>query len=338
MTALSQYERLESTGLWRQTPETQRREVSLFFGDATLVLADSAGRPLAHWSLPAIERLNPGEMPAILSPDPDRQETLEVDDQILIDALDKIGRVVRRERPRHGRLRLYGTAAVVVAALGLAVFWLPGALVGQTLLAMPEAKRSEIGVTVLDQVQRLSGPACTGRDGEQVLARLRNKLFGATSPIQIVIVPEAVPGVIALPGDILVANNRVLQATDDPAAFGGALVVAAVAAQEDDPLRAALHQAGLGASLRLLATGNIPAGALQAYAEGLITAPAPQPDSEAVVVAFVNAGMSPGPYAKTLPPDAPQRAALTEAAATLGQAAAPPITDGDWVALQGICY
>ena len=51
MTALKEYARLESTGLWRPDPEAQRREVAISFGDATLVIADSAGRrwPIGRW-------------------------------------------------------------------------------------------------------------------------------------------------------------------------------------------------------------------------------------------------------------------------------------------------
>lgn len=60
MTALDKYVRLESGGLWRADANAQRRDVGISFGDATLVIADTAGRPVAHWSLPAITRLNPG--------------------------------------------------------------------------------------------------------------------------------------------------------------------------------------------------------------------------------------------------------------------------------------
>ncbi|MGL4279888.1 MAG: hypothetical protein ACRCS0_05955, partial [Albidovulum sp.] len=65
MTALREYQRLESTGLWRDAPGAQKREVFVAFGDATLVISEAKShRPLTHWSLPAIQRLNPGQMPA----------------------------------------------------------------------------------------------------------------------------------------------------------------------------------------------------------------------------------------------------------------------------------
>ena len=56
MTALDRYVRLESEALWRDEPGGQRRDVTISFGDATLVIADATGKPLAHWSLPALIR------------------------------------------------------------------------------------------------------------------------------------------------------------------------------------------------------------------------------------------------------------------------------------------
>ena len=65
-TALTEYARLESGGLWKAGPDAQRREVVVSFGEATLVLSDTAGRPLTHWSLPAVERL-PSRHSALLT-------------------------------------------------------------------------------------------------------------------------------------------------------------------------------------------------------------------------------------------------------------------------------
>ncbi|HEX9857058.1 MAG TPA: hypothetical protein VGA75_01800, partial [Paracoccaceae bacterium] len=62
MTALKKYQKLESPGLWRDTPDAQRREVVVNFGEASLVLSDPRNdSALSHWSLPAVERLNSGD-------------------------------------------------------------------------------------------------------------------------------------------------------------------------------------------------------------------------------------------------------------------------------------
>ena len=68
MTALDKYDRLEATGLWRATPDDQRREVVVSLGDASLTMSDLNDCPLAHWSVAAIARANPGAMPALSAP------------------------------------------------------------------------------------------------------------------------------------------------------------------------------------------------------------------------------------------------------------------------------
>jgi hypothetical protein len=73
MTVLEQYRRLESLGLWRDGPDDQRREVVVSLGEATLVVSTPAETALTHWSLPAIERLNPGRTPALYAPGPRRR-------------------------------------------------------------------------------------------------------------------------------------------------------------------------------------------------------------------------------------------------------------------------
>ena len=80
MTALDKYQRLEATGLWRETSEVQRREVIVSMGDASLTISDLQDRPLTHWSIAAIERANPNKRPAVFHPDADPSETLELGD------------------------------------------------------------------------------------------------------------------------------------------------------------------------------------------------------------------------------------------------------------------
>jgi hypothetical protein len=100
MTALTKYQRLECPGLWRASPEDQRREVEVRFGEATLILIDpKSGSALSHWSLPAVERLNPGEDPPLFTPGTDALESLELTDPDMIDALQTVRRRSRRQPP-----------------------------------------------------------------------------------------------------------------------------------------------------------------------------------------------------------------------------------------------
>ena len=113
-TALRRYERLESPGLWRESHEAQRREVIVGLREATLILSDpKSEQPLSQWSLPAIQRLNPGEVPALYSPSEDGIETLEVDDRDMVAALDTVHSALEHRKPHPGRLRnlILGAAA-----------------------------------------------------------------------------------------------------------------------------------------------------------------------------------------------------------------------------------
>jgi len=133
MTALKEYDKLEASGLWRESLATQRREVIVTFGDTSLMITDSNEAPLSHWSLPALNRLNPGEIPAVYSPNPESTETLELDDEVMTAAIEKVLASIRRRSPHPGRLRLAILAAFLVIVAALAVFWLPRALLGPSV-------------------------------------------------------------------------------------------------------------------------------------------------------------------------------------------------------------
>ena len=173
MTALRKYQRLECGGLWRETPQDQRREVLVRFGDATLVLSDpKSGAAVSHWSLPAIERINKGQEPPVFAPGADALESLELDDPEMIAALGTVRHAVQAAVAKPGRLRgvlLAGSAAAVVLA---AVLWLPGALVSHTASVVPPAQRADIGQRALDDLVRVTGATCNNQLGLQALAAL----------------------------------------------------------------------------------------------------------------------------------------------------------------------
>ena len=178
MTALKEYDRLESTGIWRESPDAQRRDVLISFGNAPLIIRDQTDTALAHWSLPAIERLNPGARPALFRPGSDAGEELEIDDDTLIDAIEKVRKTVARRRPHHGRLRLYIFAGITAGIAALAYFWLPNALVRHTVAVVPDSKRLAVGTSLLGHMTRLTGDTCRANLGAAALARLKARVLG----------------------------------------------------------------------------------------------------------------------------------------------------------------
>lgn len=319
MTALSEYQRLECTGLWRGDPKDQRREVLVSFGDATLMIADPrSSRPLAHWSLPAVERRNPGVRPAVFSPGADAPEELELSDDLMIAAIGKVHRLIAARQPHPGRLRRVMLAGVLAAVLAVAVLVLPGVLVEHTASVLPMAKRAEIGQAVLADVARVAGQPCAGSEGMTALGRLANRLMGPGGG-ELVVVPEGLAATRHLPGRIIVIGAPML-AADDPAALTRAVMAERIRSGRNDPLVAALRYAGLGATFQLLTTGNLPKKALSGYGTRILRAEQSPVDEATLALALREAGL---------------------AAATVGAEAPTPvaaaISDNDWVALQGIC-
>lgn len=337
MTALREFARLETTGLWRPAPDAQRRDVVVSFGDATLVIADGGGRPLSHWSLAALVRTNPGEMPAIYCPDGDTTEALELDDATMIAAIEKVRGAIDRARPRPGLLRRGGGWAAAAAVTALAVFWLPGALTRQTLQLVPDPTRSEIGATLVGLMQRQTGPACRTEAGSAALDHLTERLFGAGSGLSVVVLPDGPLAPQVLPGGIIVLPRAALEGTEDPLVLAGTIVATLAGAHGTDPLRGVLEAAGLGATLRLLATGSLGAETLAPQAAALLTAEARVPETEALLAAFAAAGLPSSPWAAA--GGAPEGAATALIAGDplAGAQAAPVLSDPEWLSLQAIC-
>lgn len=338
MTALKKYLKLESPGLWRDAPQDQRRNVVVSFGEASLVLSDPKTElALSHWSLPAVDRLNPGELPAVFAPGPDAHETLELDDPDMVAALEAVQAALAIRKPRPGRLRSTLLAASSLAILGLAVLWLPGALIEHTAAVVPAAKRAEIGERALRDVIRLTGTPCAQALGQKAMAELAERLFGPIdTPILLAVNTVATPP-LHLPGGVIVLPNSLFDLPNGPQAAAGAALVEQARSIARDPLIPLLEHAGIVATLRLLTTGVLPDSAFAGYGEVLVQATPLPLSTDAIIAVFAKAGVPTTPYAGTLDPALPTQQTLM-ASDPFAAAATPPLMPDDaWVSLQSIC-
>ncbi len=337
MTALHEYERLECTGLWRDGPEGQRREVIVSFGDATLVIAEAkSGRALTHWSLPAVFRLPGPAAPARYAPARDADEELEIDDEAMAAAIAKVHRLIEARRPHPGRLRSILLGAGLAAVLAALVFWMPGALVRHTAASLPFAKRQEIGRMALVDLTRLTGIPCAAAEGQDALARLHSRLLGPEG--EIFVVPGGVDRSVPLPGGIIVLSRRLVETSDTPEVAAGEVLAADLGAAETDPLVTLLRHAGLRATLGLLTTGDLPQRAVAGFGEVALRQPAPALPDKALLDRFAAAGVRSSPYAWSRDASGEGVLPLIEADPFRDRAPERPVLDDtDWVALQGIC-
>lgn len=340
MTALPEYARLEATALWRAAPDDQRREVVVSIGDATLTISDFQNRSLAHWSLAAVARANPGKVPAIFHPDGDLGETLEIgaDGQEMIDAIERVRRAVERRRPRPGRLRLVIGLAIAAMVGAVAFFWLPGALLDHTVRIVPAVKRVEIGEALMSRVTRVAGRPCRDPTADPALAQLGQRLLGAPGRDALRVMRAGVREATHLPGGLILLNRSLVEDHEAPDVVAGFVLTEDVARRTTDPLHRMLSAAGPMATLRLLTTGLLPEDVLDAYAETLLTTDPARPGADAVLARFAEAKVSSSPFAYAVDITGETTLALIEADPFLGAPSDRPVLDdGDWVRLQGIC-
>lgn len=339
MTALSAYDRIEATGLWRPAPDDQRREVIVSIGEATLTLSDKNESALAHWSIPAVARANPGQMPAIFHPDGDPGETLELseDEAAMIDAIETLRTAVERARPRPGRLRVFGLLISVAAIVAFGVFWLPGALRDHAVGVVPEVKRTEIGTALLTRIRRVAGTPCSDPQALPALNRLSARLPAPRGPARLVVLRDGVREAAHLPGNIILLNRNLFENFEEPDVVAGYIIAEHLRAQIDDPLRHMLDHLGMIASLRLLTTGKLSDEMLDSYGEDLLTARSAPLTDTALLAGFQTWSVRSTPYAYARDATGETTLGLIEADPFAHEAPGPLIRDADWLRLQGIC-
>jgi len=339
MTALNKYQRLEASGLWRANAEAQRSEVIVSIGDATLVITDLQDRALAHWSLAAVERANPGTRPAIYHPDGDPGETLELaeNETQMIDAIEKLRGAIARQRPHPGRLRLISLLASLAVVMALAIFWLPNAARDHAVRVVPQVKRAEIGAMLWTHIQMITGPACQAPEADRALAQLAVRLPAPDGRNTLVVVRNGVDQTAHLPGGTILIGHTLVEDYEDPAVLAGYVIAERLRAQMQDPLDELLRFGGLGASIRLLATGEMQDAVLKTYAQTLLTTPARAVEDDVLLAGFKAWKVPSAPYAYARDVSGEQTLGLIEADPFAGASPNPVLSDADWLRLQSIC-
>lgn len=337
MTALKKYDRLEADGIWRENAQSQRRDVIVSFGDASLIIKDKTDTALAHWSLPAIHRVNPGSRPALFQPATDAEEELELDEPEMIDAIEKIRRSIEKARPQSGRLRLFIFATILLAVAGLGVFWLPGALVRNTVAVLPESTRLAIGTSLLGQMTRMTGDTCRAPLGAAALNRLATRSVGTKLRKAYVVPDLGTRDTLVLPGRVLLMDATLVEDHDSAEVAAGYMLQALQNRRASDPMTPILQAAGIRTTLHLLTTGRMQGDALKSYAQSLVTAPEPALDPEALLPLFETARIAATPFAYAVDITGETTLPLIEADPYHSGTAPRLLSDGDWVSLQAIC-
>ena len=338
MTALTDFQRLEAQGSWRAAPDAPLREVIVSLGEATLILSDpKTEKPLSHWSLPAVLQMNPGVLPAIYAPgSAGADETVAIDDPLMIQAISRVQGAIANHRAHTGRLRSVLLVMVILAGLGWLIFWLPGTLIAHAARIAPPAQARDIGMAILADLERESGAVCSRESGQAVLNWLAPQILSPDSVIRVV--PGPLGGARRLPGDVYVIGSDLLRTAPGPEAAAAHLIAARLAIADHDLRQAAVHHAGLLASLRLMTLGRLPQAAMQGFGAAMLLAPAPRPADVDLLAALAERGIPADPYARTIDPTGQTVMPLIEGDPFRNAPPARPLlTDEQWLALQQIC-
>lgn len=335
MTVLAKYQRLETEGLWKPDPDAQRRDVIVSIGKATLTLCAPTGPALTHWSLPAIKRLNPGASPALYAPGEDAPETLEITDETMVDAIEQVLKAVNAGNHHPGRLRNAILTGSLLTFAVLLVFWVPGAISRYTASIVPDAARATIGQSLMQEVRRVAGAPCASSSGLRALASLQDRLFPEGGR-RLAVLPSTLPETQSLPGGTILIGHTLVEDYETPEVLAGYILAEDLRRQSDDPLKAVLADAGLGATLTLLTKGKLPDGALAPSAERIIASRSdPVPDTH-LIARMAKAGIATAPYAYARDISGETTFPLIEASQT-AKTTTPILADGEWLALQQIC-
>ena len=339
MTALTKYDRLEAAGLWRAAPDQQRRDVIVSIGDATLTIKDMRDQALAHWSLAAIARANPGKRPALFHPEGDSTETLEIpaDEDEMIRAIEKLRKAVERARPHKGRLRGFLTIGLLAAGLAAAVVLLPNALVEQALKVVPNVKRAEIGNALLTHMQPATGVPCNNPASNPALVALTQRLTTDDAPTFLAVMRAGVKDAIHMPGGVILLGRTLVEDYESPDVLAGYIIAEQTRRAARDPLRHMLESVGMLATLQLLTTSRLPESAINEHAKRLLIEKPADIAIEPLLSRFRVQDVPSSPYGYAIDVTGEQTLGVIEGDPLAGVSEKEVLPDASWVRLQTIC-
>ncbi len=330
MTALEKFDRLESLGLWKESETSQKKEVIVSFGKASLVLSDNHDTPLAHWALGAVEIREAGDERVLYAPDKTGFETLEITDPTMNRAIGKIRQAIRKPKSHRGRIRLLSTLLIMVCLCLLTVFWFPKALTDYTAQIVSNAKAREIGARLMPHINQYAGQPCQASGTDFAIRKLEDRLMD-TSHNTLFIADMRTQYSTHLPGGIILANRNLVEGFSSPEVLAGFVLMERALQEQRPAIHALFSQAGPIATLSFLITGDISDEVLSTFAKNLMTRSLTLPDTTALLKIFKAADISSTPFAGVL-----NNQVLATSDPVKGPFR-PILTDPEWLALQSIC-
>ena len=333
MKKLSDYQRLETHGIWRESRGDPGRSVVVKLSVRHLTIVSKDSRPLAHWSLDAVRHLNPGRRPAVFTPDDNADESVEISDSHVIGLLRNqlSPDTVEPDRQTPVSWGPKITILTLLAAFCGGVYLFSGQIAGGMSGLIPAAQRLEIGERVFSHLTDLTGERCRSTAAGRALKKLESRFFDSGSTVRVV--RHDMQLTAHLPGGILVVSDGLFSRHDRFAVFGGYLLEENLRSAQSDPMAVLLRAAGLRAAAAFALRGRSDGLPLREYAEAQISQTKTPVDPEKLLDSFRAAGIPSTPYAQATGSGGPL-VALDPYKRT---AVSPPLSDREWLDLRSVC-
>ncbi|MCY3879778.1 MAG: hypothetical protein OXF74_11450 [Rhodobacteraceae bacterium] len=335
MSVLAEFDKLETIGIWHSTDEDPGQRVVVKLNERYLTLFSFNGRPLAHWAMSAVQRGNPGSMPANYSPDDQYCESLEISDSYVVSLLDRQLQHPVEETDTEiatWSWRAGTTALISVLVLALAAYIVASNLAGWTASLTTAAKSKQLGERAFNQVTEIVGGNCRFGLGGTLLDTIAYQFLDNRYSIRIV--RGQVPDTMHLPGGIIIISEALLLRSDQPEVFVGHLLEEKIRSELTDPLAMLLELAGLQATVNFALRGEIDESVLRDYALEKLRGQRQYVNPDAVFAELESEGVSALPFAQAI--GWTETLYLGDGGAQAGE---PPslLSNNDWLSIRKIC-
>lgn len=330
-----QFDRLESLGLWKETDTSQKREVIVSFGKSSLVLYDIRNFPLTHWSFAALRCIHKKDGRMIYTPDQNSFETLEISDDTMNRAIQRVCKAVYYPRPHRGRIRVLFFGLGLICLGLLSKYWLPEALARHTSDLITQNKAQEIGKDMTAIIQTQTGPFCQSSRFDFITRKLESRLK-LESEFILYIAHLDTRKSVHLPGGIILVDRSLIENFSQSDILAGYVLMEQVLYSEVPPFQRLFLNAGILSTLRFLTTGELDYRILKTYVNMRITSSQRLPDIKKLQAAFQEKKISSQDFARVFDPTLETTQALMKENTVLDQQN-QILSDQEWLTLQSVC-
>ena len=114
--------------------------------------------------------------PTLMELYPDAEESIEIDDRTMLEALLKVKKEISQSAPHPGKLRLILAIALITILSILSLFLGPQAITSYAGKILPNTKQLQLSEEIEQRIGQLAGPYCETPEGKSAAQKLIERL------------------------------------------------------------------------------------------------------------------------------------------------------------------